>query len=236
MFAATRLATSALLVLLGPIELEPAEPPERLAADEVFVGDGAELTAAGKDALALWIAWLKAKPDLVATVEVHTDSRGDAKANLATSRARADAIVAHLRAGGVPMLRAIASPRGENTPLADNSTAAGRARNRRIEIRTRTLAEVQADLARILDRAKAKPSTDTTKPAPAARPKPPPAPGAKLLATGKKVVSTKAFGAWTARRVEIGRRVGDANAAFDVAIRAGQNFRNEQARSGTGPR
>lgn len=64
----------------------------------------------------------------------YTDSQGDAAANLALSRQRADAVKASLQAAGIAAARLNASGKGEADPVADNGTAAGRARNRRVEI------------------------------------------------------------------------------------------------------
>lgn len=64
----------------------------------------------------------------------YTDSQGEDAANLALSRQRADAVKASLQSAGIAASRLSASGKGEADPLADNGTAAGRARNRRVEI------------------------------------------------------------------------------------------------------
>lgn len=64
----------------------------------------------------------------------YSDSQGDDAANLALSRQRAEAVKASLQAAGVGASRLAASGKGEADPVADNATAAGRARNRRVEI------------------------------------------------------------------------------------------------------
>lgn len=66
-------------------------------------------------------------------IEGHTDSRGEARANLYLSQERADAVRRYLIGRGVPkeMLQAIGH--GESHPIAPNATAAGRQRNRRVE-------------------------------------------------------------------------------------------------------
>ena len=63
----------------------------------------------------------------------HTDSRGSAKHNMELSLARANSIMRALIARGVSASRLSAEGRGESQPLAPNSTAGGRAMNRRIE-------------------------------------------------------------------------------------------------------
>jgi OOP family OmpA-OmpF porin len=74
-----------------------------------------------------------------ATIEVggHTDSRSGADFNLILSRERAEAVVAYMVAAGIPAERLSARGYGETSPVADNSTAEGRARNRRIEFEIR---------------------------------------------------------------------------------------------------
>jgi outer membrane protein OmpA-like peptidoglycan-associated protein len=67
-------------------------------------------------------------------IEAHTDSQGNDAANLQLSQQRADAVAQALRAAGVPAARLRAIGRGETDPLTDNGSAAGRARNRRVEI------------------------------------------------------------------------------------------------------
>ncbi|MGI9234803.1 MAG: OmpA family protein [Woeseiaceae bacterium] len=68
------------------------------------------------------------------TVEGHTDSRGDAEMNKALSLARASAVRDALAGLGVDTDRVTATGFGAAQPIADNATADGRARNRRIAI------------------------------------------------------------------------------------------------------
>ena len=68
------------------------------------------------------------------TIEGHTDSRGDADMNKALSLARAAAVRDALAARGVANERMHALGYGEANPIADNASAAGRAKNRRIAI------------------------------------------------------------------------------------------------------
>ncbi len=68
-------------------------------------------------------------------VDGHTDSDGDASYNLDLSERRADAVAQYLTSRRVDPRRLIARGHGESFPIASNSSAAGKAANRRVEIR-----------------------------------------------------------------------------------------------------
>jgi OOP family OmpA-OmpF porin len=65
----------------------------------------------------------------------HTDATGPMALNLRLSRARAEAVRAYLAQKGVAVDRMVAQGYGPDEPLATNSTADGRALNRRVELR-----------------------------------------------------------------------------------------------------
>ena len=66
-------------------------------------------------------------------IEGHTDDRGAAASNLRLSQNRADAVRLELIKRGTDPARLEAVGYGEETPIEDNKTAAGRAANRRTE-------------------------------------------------------------------------------------------------------
>ena len=68
-------------------------------------------------------------------MEGHTDARGGAPYNRALSQRRAAAVVTALVKRGVPAERLVAQGFGPDRPVADNATAEGRAKNRRVELR-----------------------------------------------------------------------------------------------------
>ncbi len=72
-------------------------------------------------------------PTLKFSVEGHTDSTGNAASNQTLSEARSSAIVSKLVELGIAADRLAASGKGQNSPIADNSTDEGRAKNRRVE-------------------------------------------------------------------------------------------------------
>jgi outer membrane protein OmpA-like peptidoglycan-associated protein len=63
----------------------------------------------------------------------HTDNTGDAAANLNLSQQRAEAVVAKLGELGVASGTLVSKGYGQEQPIADNSTAEGQAKNRRIQ-------------------------------------------------------------------------------------------------------
>ena len=77
---------------------------------------------------------LKAHPEIKKVeVQGHTDSRGPDAFNKELSQKRADAVVQYLINRGVDNDRLTSMGYGEEKPIADNGTAAGRAANRRVE-------------------------------------------------------------------------------------------------------
>jgi len=65
----------------------------------------------------------------------HTDSIGSDAVNNRLSKERADSVAQYLVGQGVQQVRIETLGAGKAYPIADNSTDAGRAQNRRVEIR-----------------------------------------------------------------------------------------------------
>ena len=76
---------------------------------------------------------LKDNPKISIQVEGHTDSRGRNAKNLRLSQGRAESVRTYLAAQGVEESRMSAKGFGEEIPLSDNRTSAGREQNRRVE-------------------------------------------------------------------------------------------------------
>jgi SH3 domain-containing YSC84-like protein 1 len=77
---------------------------------------------------------LKEHPEWKVRVEGFTDNVGDKEMNLKLSNDRADAVVSWLADHGVDRGRLSSKGYGEGRPVAPNSSAAGRAKNRRVEL------------------------------------------------------------------------------------------------------
>jgi OOP family OmpA-OmpF porin len=81
------------------------------------------------------VAYLVRKDDERIEIGGHTDNVGTAKSNLVLSEARANTVRAYLLTKGIDPARVTAKGYGFSVPIADNKTAAGRAQNRRTEVK-----------------------------------------------------------------------------------------------------
>ncbi|HEY8519899.1 MAG TPA: OmpA family protein [Gammaproteobacteria bacterium] len=100
-----------------------------------FEFNSAQLTPEATETLLEVAEALRGEPDLRAEIAGHTDSSGADDYNLRLSQQRADAVLTFLANQGIDRSRLVARGYGETQPVADNSTEAGRARNRRVEFR-----------------------------------------------------------------------------------------------------
>ena len=103
-------------------------------AGDAFGSGQASLTAAAAASIKALGLYLAALPGGAVQVLGHTDSQGEDAANLALSERRAQQVRASLAAAGVDRARITAQGLGESRPVADNASASGRAKNRRVEI------------------------------------------------------------------------------------------------------
>jgi outer membrane protein OmpA-like peptidoglycan-associated protein len=106
----------------------------------VVVGQGlfatgqSSLSGPARDEVGRIAAVLRQFSEHAVSVEGHTDAVGSEVANQRLSEQRAEAVRAALIAAGIDPARVTAVGYGQNRPIADNATAAGRAQNRRVEI------------------------------------------------------------------------------------------------------
>ena len=97
-----------------------------------------QLTAASRAVLDDVAASLKGRSDISGIQVIgHTDSTGAAAYNQALSEKRAKAVADYLISKGVDASLLSSKGMGESQPVADNSTAEGRAANRRVELQVK---------------------------------------------------------------------------------------------------
>jgi outer membrane protein OmpA-like peptidoglycan-associated protein len=99
-----------------------------------FATGTADLDASAQVGLSRFAGIVASYPTLSFNVEGHTDSTGSAATNAELSLRRAEAVRTFLITQGVAASRIEVEGFGPSRPAADNSTAEGRARNRRVEI------------------------------------------------------------------------------------------------------
>jgi OmpA-OmpF porin, OOP family len=114
----------------------PAPTSEKVtfAADAFFDFDKSVLKPEGKAKLDDLVGKMSGLNLEVIIAVGHTDSVGSDKYNQALSIRRAEAVKAYLVGKGVEKNRVYTEGKGEKQPVADNKTAEGRAKNRRVEI------------------------------------------------------------------------------------------------------
>ena len=100
-----------------------------------FNTDSATLRPESRPQLRSIAAVLKAYPNVHIQIGGFSDNRGNSQHNLKLSQDRANEVMSQLVALGISPDRLEAQGYGEQSPVADNSTAEGRARNRRASIR-----------------------------------------------------------------------------------------------------
>lgn len=101
-----------------------------------FESASSALTSSAQQLLANVAADLRVNQDITVEIQAHTDSQGAADYNLRLSADRAKSVMQFLIQSGISVDRMQAIGYGETRPIADNETAAGRAANRRIELKT----------------------------------------------------------------------------------------------------
>lgn len=113
-----------------------------------FPGAGIELDAAGKRHLDGLLAYMKADPSVNRLeLDGHSDNSGNRLVNRDLSRRRALAVVDYLKAHGVSEEQITVRFHGEQYPLVSNTSAANRAKNRRVNVQLERGAPVAPVLA-----------------------------------------------------------------------------------------
>jgi outer membrane protein OmpA-like peptidoglycan-associated protein len=116
------------------VKEEPRGLVVTLSGSVLFASGKATLLPGAESGLGEVARAVGAEEDKALLVEGHTDSRGSEATNLVLSKARADAVASYLITHGVPTERVTTAGIGSSRPVADNSSAEGRADNRRVEL------------------------------------------------------------------------------------------------------
>ncbi|MDR1812128.1 MAG: OmpA family protein [Candidatus Fibromonas sp.] len=113
----------------------PPPPPKKVFVVEGvnFLSGKADITDDSFANLMVVVETMRAYPDVTFKVVGHTDDQGRRESNQTLSEARAKAVVDFLISRGITASRLDYEGRGPDQPVASNKTAAGRAKNRRIE-------------------------------------------------------------------------------------------------------
>ncbi len=125
------------------IEQEPVEPEVSVEVPEVgevillenlyFAFDKSEVLQQSYNELVKLKELLESNPGMTIELRGHTDNLGTVEHNQRLSESRAKAVVDHLVSMGIDKSRLSWKGFGKSEPVADNSTAAGRQKNRRVE-------------------------------------------------------------------------------------------------------
>jgi OmpA-OmpF porin, OOP family len=113
---------------------KPVTEKVTFAADVFFDFDKSVLKPEGKAKLDDLVSKLKGINLEVIIAIGHTDSIGSEAYNQKLSVRRAEAVKAYLVSKGIEPNRIYTEGKGKSQPIADNRTAEGRAKNRRVEI------------------------------------------------------------------------------------------------------
>ncbi len=105
-----------------------------LSGSVLFASNESTLLPSAQDRLNKVADALLVTKERKITVEGYTDSQGSSNYNMVLSQKRADVVRTYLISRGYPSDLIQAQGIGEESPVANNNTAEGRANNRRVEI------------------------------------------------------------------------------------------------------
>ncbi|MFT3994989.1 MAG: OmpA family protein [Dysgonomonas sp.] len=100
----------------------------------LFATNSSTLSAASQNSLSNFASSLVNNPDTDVQIYGHTDSSGSDAINNPLSEKRAQAVYNFLQTKGVAGSRMVSQGMGSTQPVADNTTSAGKAQNRRVEV------------------------------------------------------------------------------------------------------
>ncbi len=119
------------------IETAKVERVNKAAQNIFFATGSAKLLAKSNTSLNNVVGILKENPTYKVDIDGHTDITGTPEKNQVLSEARANSVKTYLESKGIDASRLVATGFGIDKPIADNKTVAGRAKNRRVEMKLR---------------------------------------------------------------------------------------------------
>lgn len=129
------LSDQAIAAASKPIKVENTTAGIRLTIQNLqFKPDSAELVSGESSRLDQIASVLREVPESQFLVEGHTAATGNETGEMRLSALRAHKIAKELSKRGIPQEKFICKGSGAHKPVADNSTPAGKAVNRRVEI------------------------------------------------------------------------------------------------------
>ncbi len=118
----------------APQQAVPTESSAPTLGAVKFATNSAELTPDDQTTLNNAATYMKANPGAHLRVEGYTDSTGSNQANLTLSQQRAYSVANYLKGQGIEGSRLTGDGFGPANPADTNSTEAGKADNRRVEL------------------------------------------------------------------------------------------------------
>jgi outer membrane protein OmpA-like peptidoglycan-associated protein len=119
------------------INVEVVEKVNKAAKNIFFATGSSKLLAKSFKSLNDVVQILKDNPTYKIDVDGYTDNTGKEDKNQVLSEKRAESVKTYLISKGIDENKITATGHGINNPIADNKTAAGRAKNRRVEMKLR---------------------------------------------------------------------------------------------------
>ncbi len=122
--------------LKNDVQLQSAKSGATVVLKNIFFDSGkSDLRPESTTELQKLVKLLQENPSIKIEISGHTDNTGNADANLALSRTRAQKVSEYLTSSGIPNNRLIYKGYGSTKPIADNATEEGRQKNRRTEFK-----------------------------------------------------------------------------------------------------
>jgi outer membrane protein OmpA-like peptidoglycan-associated protein len=126
---------SATLYVKLELAIEEAKVGQSIVLYNIYFETGkANLNSLSSDLTKL-VQFLKDNPETRLEIQGHTDNVGNSALNVKLSKARSNSVINHLKINGVDSNRLSAKGFGSSLPVANNTTAQGRAKNRRVVIK-----------------------------------------------------------------------------------------------------